>query len=327
MAQDAQISIESLRTLRDSHKQLEVGLKQNVQYPKWFGGSASCLAVMCSHPLDLVKVRLQATPLSERKTVLDTVVQILRHEGVSGLYRGVSAVEQQVGETANPNSLTYGSTRFAIYESIKENSSHASAPVPMTTLLPAAFLSGACGALVGNPADIANVRMQNDQSLPPSQRQNYRSVFDVLIRVARTDGLQGYLRGVFPNAIRAGAMTGCQLASYDGIKQSLVDTLNLKDGIPTQLLASILAGLIATTMCSPIDVIKTRVMSQGGSSSILGMVAELTRSEGLRWAFRGWLPSFARLGPHTAATLLLLEQHRLLYRKYNVQETTSQAAL
>ncbi|KAF4466339.1 mitochondrial dicarboxylate carrier [Fusarium albosuccineum] len=305
MAQDAQVSIETLRTLRDSHNQLEVGLKQNVQYPKWFGGSASCLAVMCSHPLDL-----------ERKTVLDTVVQILRHEGVSGLYRGILT-----------NSVTYGSTRFAIYESIKENSSHASNPVPMTILLPAAFLSGACGALVGNPADIANVRMQNDQSLPPSQRQNYRSVFDVLIRVARTDGLQGYLRGVFPNAIRAGTMTGCQLASYDGIKQSLVDNLNLKDGIPTQLLASLLAGLIATTMCSPIDVIKTRVMSQGGSGSILGMVTELTRSEGLRWAFRGWLPSFARLGPHTAATLLLLEQHRLLYRKYSVQQSAHQAAL
>ncbi|KAJ4257007.1 Mitochondrial dicarboxylate transporter [Fusarium falciforme] len=99
----------------------------------------------------------------------------------------------------------------------------------MTILLPGAFLSGACGALVGNPADLANVRMQNDRSLPPSLRQNYRSVFDVLVRVAKTDGLQGYLRGVFPNAIRAGAMTSCQLASYDGIKQSLVDNFSLKD--------------------------------------------------------------------------------------------------
>ncbi|KAI8673325.1 hypothetical protein NCS55_00651800 [Fusarium keratoplasticum] len=115
------------------------------------------------------------------------------------------------------NVVTYGSTRFAIYESIKEQSSkHGGGPAPITILLPGAFLSGACGALVGNPADLANVRMQNDRSLPPSLRQNYRSVFDVLVRVAKTDGLQGYLRGVFPNAIRAGAMTGCQLASYDG---------------------------------------------------------------------------------------------------------------
>jgi hypothetical protein len=24
-----------------------------LQYPKWFGGSASCMAAVCSHPLDL----------------------------------------------------------------------------------------------------------------------------------------------------------------------------------------------------------------------------------------------------------------------------------
>ncbi|RMJ18817.1 hypothetical protein CDV36_001470 [Fusarium kuroshium] len=309
MAQDTQVAVQSLPALTEHHKRQNLIPRQTIQYPKWFGGSASCLAVICSHPLDLVKVRLQATPLSERKNVLETIVHILRNEGVSGLYRGLSA--------GLLRQLTYGSTRFAIYESIKEQSSkHGDGPAPMTVLLPGAFLSGACGALVGNPADLANVRMQNDRSLPPSLRQNYRSVFDVLIRVAKTDGIQGYLRGVFPNAIRAGAMTGCQLASYDGIKQSLVDNFSLKDGAPTQLLASLLAGLIATTICSPIDVIKTRTMSQGGSSSIVGMVTELTRSEGLRWAFRGWLPSFARLGPHTAATLLILEQHRHLYREY-----------
>ena len=163
--------------------------------------------------------------------------------------------------------------------------------------------------------------MQNDKSLPSNQQQNYRSVFDVLGRIYKSDGLAGYVRGVFPNAIRAGAMTGCQLACYDTIKESLIKSLKLADGVGTQLLASVLAGFIATTACSPIDVIKTRVMSGGSTGSILGIMKDLTKSEGLHWAFRGWLPSFARLGPQTAATLLLLEQHRLLYRKYI--ETTS----
>lgn len=44
----------------------------------------------------LVKVRLQATPLSERKNVLETIVHILRNEGVSGLYRGVSCFKHQI---------------------------------------------------------------------------------------------------------------------------------------------------------------------------------------------------------------------------------------
>lgn len=28
---------------------------RSVEYPKWFGGSASCMAVVVSHPLDLSK--------------------------------------------------------------------------------------------------------------------------------------------------------------------------------------------------------------------------------------------------------------------------------
>lgn len=176
--------------------------------------------------------------------------------------------------------------------------------------------------MVGNPADMANVRMQNDKSLSPHLRQNYRSVLDVWARVARSpDGLPGLFRGVVPNSVRAGAMTACQLACYDGFKQALLGSgLGLRDDVVTQLAASVLSGLVATTACSPVDVIKTRVMSSGARASVWDTVRTLTRTEGLSWAFRGWVPSFARMGPHTAATLLLLEQHRRLYRTLTVGE-------
>ncbi|POR30991.1 hypothetical protein TPAR_08801 [Tolypocladium paradoxum] len=199
------------------------------QYPKWFGGSASCLAVVFSHPLDLT---------------------------ISWFAEAVN----------------YGSTRFAIYESIKENAAQVThGPVSMGILLPAAAISGVCGAVVGNPADIANVRMQNDQSLPIGKRQNYRSVIDVLSRIAREEGGRGFLRGVMPNTIRAGVMTSCQLASYDGFKEMLQTQLGMSgDALGTQLAASLLAGLAATTLCSPVDVLKTRTMSSKSAEGVSG---------------------------------------------------------
>ena len=220
--------------------------------------------------------------------------------------------------------VTYGATRFAAYESIKDAASQSQKngkPLPFATLFPAAFLSVSLGAMVGNPADMAPVRMQNDKSLSPHLRQNYRSVLDVWARVARSDGLAGLFRGVVPNSLRAGAMTACQLACYDGFKQALLGSgLGFRDGVVTQLAASVLSGLVATTACSPVDVIKTRVMSSGARAraSVWDTVRTLTRAEGLSWAFRGWVPSFARMGPHTAATLLLLEQHRRVYRTLTV---------
>ncbi|KAK7432278.1 Mitochondrial dicarboxylate transporter [Neonectria magnoliae] len=190
----------------------------------------------------------------------------------------------------------------------------------MVVILAASSFSGACGTLVRNPGDIANVRVHNDRSLPTVQRQNYRIVVDALARIARQDGLRGYFRSVLFDSIRAAAMTGCQLSLCDGIKEELFANVGLRDDVPTELLVSLLAGLIATTMCSPIDVIKTRTMSQGGKTSILGMARKLTRSEGIWWAFRGWLTGFARLGEQTAATLLLLERHKSVYKRYMCAE-------
>lgn len=43
-----------------------IDFSQSILYPKWFGGSASCMAVLVSHPLDLSKPGHSKSP----KTIL-----------------------------------------------------------------------------------------------------------------------------------------------------------------------------------------------------------------------------------------------------------------
>jgi len=38
------------------------------------------------------------------------------------------------------------------------------------------------GGAAGNPADIINVRMQQDRANPPAQRRNYRNAIDGIVR-------------------------------------------------------------------------------------------------------------------------------------------------
>jgi dicarboxylate transporter 10 len=212
--------------------------------------------------------------------------------------------------------VLYGSTRFAIYESIKERVSLQGSSSPdVSVLIPAAAVSGFLGGFVGNAADIANVRMQYDNSLPRHARRDYHNVVDALVRLGKEEGWRGFFRGVWPNCVRAGLMTSCQLASYDAFKTLLLDKLGLKDVASTQLVASTMASLVATTLCSPVDVIKTKVMSASSQTSVLRALKEMYQAEGITWLFRGWLPSFIRLGPQTVATLLFLEQHKRVYRQ------------
>jgi dicarboxylate transporter 10 len=177
-------------------------------------------------------------------------------------------------------------------------------------------MSGFLGGIAGNPADVLNVRMQHDAALPEDKRRNYKNAIDGLIRMTREEGWKSLFRGVWPNSMRAVLMTASQLASYDGFKRVLIEHTPMVDGLGTHFSASFLAGFVATTVCSPVDVIKTRVMSSHESKALVTLLADVYKLEGVGWMFRGWVPSFIRLGPHTIATFLFLEQHKKLYRKF-----------
>lgn len=182
----------------------------------------------------------------------------------------------------------------------------------------AGMAAGAVGGFVGSPADLTNIRMQNDGRLPPEQRRNYKNAIDGLIRIVREEGPLTLFRGVTANVNRAMLMTASQLASYDQFKFMLISTGYFGESKTTHFSASLLAGLVATTVCSPVDVIKTRVMNDktGEYTSALQAWSKTLKQEGFTAFFKGWVPSFVRLGPQTILTFVFLEQLRLLYNTY-----------
>jgi solute carrier family 25 oxoglutarate transporter 11 len=53
----------------------------------------------------------------------------------------------------------------------------------------AGLAAGGIAAMIGNPADLALIRMQSDGLKPVDQRANYKSVFDALVRIAKNEGV------------------------------------------------------------------------------------------------------------------------------------------
>ncbi len=75
--------------------------------PWWAGGMASVMATCVSHPVDLLKVRMQ-TSTGSTGSYTKVIRDIVGREGILGMYAGLSAsVLRQ---------LTYGTTRFAAYD-------------------------------------------------------------------------------------------------------------------------------------------------------------------------------------------------------------------
>jgi Mitochondrial carrier protein len=101
------------------------------------------------------------------------------------------------------------------------------------------------------PADLINVRMQNDSKLLPDARRNYKNAIEGLVRVSREEGVLALWKGSSMVLVRAVLMTIGQLSFYDQVKQMLVSSGLLKDNVPTHLLAS----SIAVCMCSSVSLI------------------------------------------------------------------------
>ncbi|KAI9044067.1 putative mitochondrial dicarboxylate carrier [Aspergillus affinis] len=277
---------------------------KKVHYPFWFGGSASCFAAAVTHPLDLGKFLSSRAFVWQNEQFVEFARCCLR------VIVPLSA--------ALLRQITYSTTRFGIYEELKSRLSTPDSPPGLLTLVGMACASGFLGGIAGNPADVLNVRMQSDAALPVEQRRNYRHAFHGLVQMSRTEGPASLFRGVWPNSTRAVLMTASQLASYDTFKRLCIQNFGMSDNLGTHFTASFMAGFVATTVCSPVDVIKTRVMSaspaESRGHSLLGLLRDISRKEGFGWAFRGWVPSFIRLGPHTIATFIFLEEHKKLYR-------------
>nr|AKN21587.1 slc25a-19 [Schmidtea mediterranea] len=267
---------------------------------KWYyGGISGTLAVSATHPLDLAKVHLQ-TSKAQSKRFISVFVKVIKNDGVLGLYNGLSA--------SILRQITYSFPRFGLHDWYK-NTVSKKRKVSVVENVMAAGFGGAIGGITGNPADMINVRMQNDMKLPEASRRNYKSAFHGLFQVFKNEGFKGLFSGVTMTTNRAILMTIGQGAGYDQMKLILLSTNLFDDNPATHILSAFGAAGIATFLTQPFDVMKTRLMNaQVGQYTGLGHCAKDILLNGPLGFFKGIVPAFVRIGPHTILLFIIKEQ-------------------
>ncbi|MCD7448528.1 Mitochondrial uncoupling protein 5 [Datura stramonium] len=249
------------------------------------GGIASIIAGCSTHPLDLIKVRMQLqgeTPISAPATVhnlrpalafhsgaaathaanihfpapsavapprvgpVAVGVKIIQQEGVAALFSGVSATVLR--------QTLYSTTRMGLYDVLKQKWTDPDTNnMPLSRKIVAGLIAGGIGAAVGNPADVAMVRMQADGRLPMAERRNYKSVVDAITQMSKSEGITSLWRGSSLTVNRAMLVTASQLASYDQFKETILEKGLMKDGLGTHVTASFAAGFVAAVASNPVD--------------------------------------------------------------------------
>ena len=83
----------------------------------------------------------------------------------------------------------------------------------------------------------------------------------------------------------------------------------LNEGAPLHVCAAAISGLVAAIACNPADVLKSRVMAGGGVTTMAALT-QIVRHEGVSGFYRGFWPSYARLGPTIFIQMPLAEALR-----------------
>jgi len=266
------------------------------------------MATCCVQPIDIVKVRLQVRGEAGIKNLspFDVAKEIRADGGIRGFYKGL--------DSALVRQMTYTTTRFGVYLNVtqymQKNLPEGQKTISFGQKCLASLFAGACGAFVGNPADLALIRMQTDKTLPKDQRRNYRNVGDAFTRIVREEGVTSLFKGVGPTMVRAMALNLGMLGPYDQCKEVMSKVFGQSKA--TNLSASMCAGFLAAFLSLPFDNVKTKVqrMKQlpDGTYPYKGMIdcaKKTVLKEGPLGFYTGFPTYMMRIAPHSMLVLLI----------------------
>ncbi|CAA0202351.1 unnamed protein product [Arabidopsis thaliana] len=278
---------------------------------------SAMVAESVTFPIDLTKTRMQlhgsgSASGAHRIGAFGVVSEIARKEGVIGLYKGLSP--------AIIRHLFYTPIRIIAYENLKglivRSETNNSESLPLATKALVGGFSGVIAQVVASPADLVKVRMQADGRLvSQGLKPRYSGPIEAFTKILQSEGVKGLWKGVLPNIQRAFLVNMGELACYDHAKHFVIDKKIAEDNIFAHTLASIMSGLASTSLSCPADVVKTRMMNQGENAvyrNSYDCLVKTVKFEGIRALWKGFFPTWARLGPWQFVFWVSYEKFRLL---------------
>ncbi|XP_056658702.1 mitochondrial brown fat uncoupling protein 1 isoform X3 [Monodelphis domestica] len=223
--------------------------------------------------------------------------------------------------------------------------------------------AAACIAdLVTFPLDTAKVRLQIQGEAQTMDAVRYKGILGTIITLVKTEGPRSLYNGLhaglqrqisfasiriglydtakqlynngrertMPNVARNAIVNSAELVTYDLIKENLLKYNLLTDNLPCHFVSAFGAGFCTTVVASPVDVVKTRYMNSppGQYTSAPKCAWTMLWREGLTAFYKGFVPSFLRLGSWNVIMFVSYEQlKRALMKSKPTIDCTTESSL
>lgn len=188
--------------------------KQELRSSDYFvaSGLAGVLTAVLTNPIWVIKTRMLSTARNTPGAYTSTVqgaVSLYRGEGIRGFYRGL--IPSLFG-------VSHGAIQFMAYEQLKNYSalSIRGGTKDGLTNLDFLGLSAASKVFAGSityPYQVVRARLQTYDA-----GEKYRGAWDVMRKVAKREGIQGFYKGMGPNIVRVLPSTCVTFLVYENVK-------------------------------------------------------------------------------------------------------------
>ncbi|KAJ1659195.1 hypothetical protein IWQ61_001696 [Dispira simplex] len=271
------------------------------------GAVAGAVEATLTYPTEYIKTQMQLQGAKGSSTAgikltfsgpVDCLVQTVRTQGVTALYRGLSAMVIGTATKAGVRFLTYDYFKAQLVDSQGQLSGGRSLLAGMAAGMTEALL-------VVTPTEAIKTKLIHDQNRSKPQ---YRGLVHGVTSIVRQFGISGIYSGLFAVMLRQGANSAVRFTAYNSIKQYIVNRYEFpQPGKPpvsvslpwyTSFMIGMAAGTITVYTTMPIDVLKTKM--QGINAKTLyrnsfHCVWRTYQEEGLLAFWRGATPRLSRL--------------------------------
>jgi len=272
-------------------------------------GAAACIADIVTFPLDTAKVRLQiqgeksveAAKNIRYRGVFGTISTMIRTEGPRSLYNGLVAGLQR--------QLCFASIRIGLYDNVRDFYTGGKENPSILVRILAGCTTGAMAVSFAQPTDVVKVRFQAQMNLDGVARR-YNGTMQAYKLIFQNEGLRGLWKGTLPNITRNALVNCTELVTYDLIKEAILRHKLMSDNLPCHFVSAFGAGFVTTVIASPVDVVKTRYMNSppGQYKSAINCAWTMMTKEGPTAFYKGFVPSFLRLGSWNVVMFVSFEQ-------------------
>jgi len=164
-----------------------------------------------------------------------------------------------------------------------------------------------------------------------SQGSKYKSISQALITIVKEEGLISLWKGHLTGQLLSTSYIVVQFGSFELLtKYAFKVSPQLLHSDQSKTLTHFVCGGLAAVMASlvnqPIDVLKTRLITQGEPRMYNGLAdacIKILRHEGVRGFYKGVTPSLMLVAPQSAVTFSVYELMNMSWRKLGIDPDKS----